>query len=195
MTRGSENERWCARGILRAHHLLTPHLSFSFVVLFCITPPLFFTFKTNASVHKFHISFTQVEFNAEEKTAEITIRVFADDLENALSQRSGKSVKLDHKDAPALIALYLRDMLELKGRKGQIKKLTWIGMELKADVAFLYVEAKIPEGLVGLQMRHRVFFELFDDQVNQVFLKSARDKSSLDFKRGDGFKSFSLVAK
>lgn len=147
--------------------------------------------RAHAAAHKFHVSFTQIEYNATEKTAEITLRVFADDLENALSQRSGKSVKLDHKDAPALIAAYLRETLEMKGRNGQVKKLVWIGMEPKADVALLYVEVKMPEGLSGTQLRHRVFFELFEDQVNQVLLKSANDKSSLEFKRGDNYKLLS----
>lgn len=147
------------------------------------------------SAHKFHVSFTQIEYNAQEKTAEITMRVFADDLETALSRRSGQSIKLDHKDAATWIAAYLRETLELKGRDGQIKKLTWIGLEPKADVAFLYIEAKMPEGIAGAQLRQRVFFELFEDQVNQVLLKSGSDKSSLDFKRGDGFKAVSVGAK
>ncbi|HEX4947393.1 MAG TPA: DUF6702 family protein [Blastocatellia bacterium] len=144
------------------------------------------------AAHKFHLSFMQLEFNAQEKTAEITLRVFADDLENALSQRSGKPIKLDHKEAPSLIAAYLRDTVELKGRNGQLKKLMWIGMELKADVALLYVEAKMPEGFAGTQLRQQVFFELFEDQVNQVLLKSAQAKASLEFKRGDGFKALSV---
>ena len=151
---------------------------------------LFLSVPGRASAHKFHVSFTQLEYNAQAKTAEITLRVFADDLATALSQRHGKSLKLDH--AAALIAAYLRETLELKGRNGQIKKLAWIGMELKADVALLYVEAKVPEGIAGVQLRQRIFFELFEDQVNQVLLKSTGVKSSLEFKRGDGFKAFLL---
>jgi hypothetical protein len=156
---------------------------------------LFLSLVASAAAHKFHFSFTQIEYNAQEKTAAITLRVFADDLENALSQRSGKAVKLDHKDAAALAAAYVRDTVELKGRDGRIKKLMWIGMETKVDVALLYVEAKLPEGMTGLQLRQRVFFELFDDQVNQVSLKAADRKASLEFKSGEGFKTLSFGAK
>lgn len=163
--------------------------------LYLIAAPFFLFLNFTATAHKFHVSFTQIEYNATEKTAGIALRVFADDLENALSHRSGKSVKLDHKDAPALIAAYLRETLEIKGRNGQTKKLVWIRMEPKADVVFLYVEIKMPEGLSGAQLRHRVFFELFEDQVNQVLLKSANDKSSLEFKRGDNYKTISPAKK
>ena len=44
-----------------------------------------------ASAHKFHLGFTQIGYNAQSKSTAITIRLFADDLENALSQRSGES--------------------------------------------------------------------------------------------------------
>lgn len=178
-------------------------VSFSLVTLFflissspylTIPPSPFLPIsRAHVAAHKFHVSFMQIEYNATEKTAEITLRVFADDLENALSQRTGKSVKLDHQDAPSLIAAYLRETLEMKGRNGRVKKLVWIGMEPKADVALLYIEVKIPEGLSGVQLRHRVFFELFEDQVNQVLLKSANDKSSLEFKRGDNFKVLAMT--
>ena len=168
-------------------------LSFFLSLLLSFALSLFPTFT--AAAHKFHLSFTQIEYNAQEKSAEITIRVFADDLENALSQRKGKSVKLDHKDAAMLIAAYLREILELKGRNGQLKKLTWVGMEPKADVVLLYVEAKLPEGLTGVQLRQRIFFELFDDQVNQVLIKFAHDKSTLEFKRNDGFKPLVVSVK
>jgi urease gamma subunit len=168
---------------------------FSLSLLLSISPSLLLSLPFRAAAHKFHFSFTQIEYNAPEKTAEITLRVFADDLEQALSQRRGKAVKLDHKDAAALVAAYVRDTLELKGRDGRIKKLTWIGMEAKVDVALLYIEAKLPDGVAGLQLRQRVFFELFDDQVNQVSLKAADRKASLEFKSGEGFKVLSFGAK
>lgn len=169
--------------------------AFSFALSLLLALSLCLAYARSASAHKFHVSFTQIEYNAAQQTAEITVRVFADDLEAALSQHRGKAVKLDHKDAPALIAAYLRETIELKGRRGQVKKLTWIGMEPKADVALLYVEAKLPEGWAGTQLRQRVFFELFEDQVNQVLLKAADHKTSLEFKRGDGFKILSFTVK
>ena len=123
------------------------------------------------------------------------MRVFADDLEAIISKRSGKPIKLDRKEAAPLVAAYVRETLELKGRDGRSQKLTWIGMESKIDVALLYLEAKAPAGLSGVQLRQRIFFELFDDQVNQVLCKTDNRKASLDFKSGEGFKTISLAAK
>lgn len=168
---------------------LSPFLPFS------LSPPLPFYPSALTAAHKYHFSFTQLEYNAQEKSVEITVRVFADDLEVAISKRSGKSVKLDEKEAAALVADYARDKIELKGRDGRTKRLTWVGMEPKVDVAFLYFEAKAPAGVVGSQFRQQMFFDLFEDQVNQVLCKAEPHKASMDFKPGDGFKAIAFPAK
>ncbi len=147
------------------------------------------------ATHTFHLSFTQIEYHAQTKTMNITMRVFADDLETALSQHSGKSIKLTHHNAARLAAAYLRKTLEFKGRNGQVKRLMRVGLESKADVVFLRFKVRMPDGMVGAQVRQRVFFELFEDQVNQVLLTSGSAKASLEFKHGDDFKMLSLAAK
>ena len=141
------------------------------------------------AAHKFHLSFTQIEYNAKAQTAEIIIRVFADDLEAALSQRAGKSVKLDHKDAAALAAAYVHDLFEIKAKDGKLRKLTWVGMELQNDTAQLYIEAKLPTGLGEAQLRALILCEIFADQVNQVHAKSPLGNADLVFRGGDGFKT------
>ena len=168
---------------------LSLYLSISLSLCLSVSLP----FSTAA--HKYHFSFTQLEYNAKEKTVEITLRVFADDLEAALSKQSGKPIKLDHQEAAPIIAEYVRAKLELKGRAGRLRKLTWIGIEPKVDVALLYLEAKLPEGLAGAQLRQGVFFELFQDQVNQVVVKASNNQARLDFKAGDDFKTLSFPPK
>src|SRR5262249_55588559 len=45
--------------------------------------------------HKVHLSVTNLEFNQPRQTVEIVIRVFIDDLENALSRSGSRTVKID----------------------------------------------------------------------------------------------------
>src|SRR5262245_62833295 len=49
----------------------------------------------NPHSHKIHVSVTNLEFNQPRQTVEIVIRVFTDDLENALSRRANRAVKND----------------------------------------------------------------------------------------------------
>ena len=140
-----------------------------------------------ASAHKFYTSLAQVEYNAKEKTLEITLRVFADDLELALTRRTGREVSLDRtKDADRLVLAYLRDTFEIRSRDGETQALKWVGMELRAGVAWLYFEAEMPEGLAGARLRDHLLFELFDEQVNTVSVRYAGARGDLVFVPGDG---------
>jgi hypothetical protein len=142
-------------------------------------------FVPEAFAHKYHTSVTRLEYNAEERSVEITIQTFADDLENILGKRAGKSVSLDaSKDAERLVFAYLRSVIELKSGKG-ISELEWVGMEMKGGTVWLYVLAKMPEGLSKASVRNALLFDLFEDQVNIVNVWYDGKKTSLVFKRGD----------
>ena len=136
--------------------------------------------------HKFYTSLARVEYNEEAKTVEVALRVFADDLELALTRRSGRRVYLDRtKDAPDLVIAYLRETFEITGRDGRRAELRWVGMETEADRAWLYFEAPLPDGLSGATLRDRVMLELFRTQVNLVNLKYGGRQLDLVFRRGD----------
>jgi hypothetical protein len=138
-----------------------------------------------ALAHKYHTSVTRLEYNAEERSAEITIQTFTDDLEDILSKRAGKSVRLDaSKDTDRLAFDYLRSVFELKSR-GANAELEWVGMEVKGGTVWLYVLAKMPEGLSKASVRDSLLFDLFEDQVNIVNVWYDGKKTSLVFKRGD----------
>jgi hypothetical protein len=140
-----------------------------------------------AAAHKFYTSLAQVEYNAEGESVEVSLRLFADDLELALTRRAGRRVSLDRtKDADRLVLAYLRDTFEIKNRDGATKPLKWVGMELRSGVAWLYVEAEMPEGLAGARLRDHVLFELYEKQVNTVSVRYPGARADLVFVRGDG---------
>jgi hypothetical protein len=148
-----------------------------------------------ASAHTFHTSLMQVEYNRQEQLVEIAVHLFSHDLETVLTRRAGRRVRLDRTtDAQALTLAYLRSAFSLRNRSGQEKTLEWVGMEQKADAVWLYVEAKMPEGLDGAQVRNSIFFDLLDDQVNRVHIKYEGRKADLFFKPGDSFKPVSPQA-
>jgi len=142
--------------------------------------------------HKFYTSFAQVEYNDERKTVEVALRIFADDLENILTKRHGKPVRLGKTDGAAkLVFDYLKDFFQLKNRDGAAKEFEWVGMEAKGDLAWLYFEAKMPEGVTSASLRNRLLLDFSDEQVNIVHLKADGRKADLVFKASDSdFKMF-----
>ena len=142
-----------------------------------------------ASAHKFHTSFTEADYNAQERSLQVTMRTFPDDLENILTKRNnGKSVRLDQKkETEPLLVAYLQETFQLKNARGEFVKLSWVGMDAGVDSAWLYFEAAMPEGPAGAQLRNGFLFDLYDDQVNLVNVKQGERKRALTFKNGDKF--------
>ena len=127
-----------------------------------------------AAAHKFHTSFAEANYDAKEASLQITLRTFPDDLENILTKRNGgkKGVRLDRKqETEPLLVAYLQETFQLKNAKGEIVKLSWVGMDAGVDSAWLYFEAPMPEGPAGAQLRNGFLFDLYDDQINLVNVK------------------------
>ncbi|MDQ1557635.1 MAG: hypothetical protein QOD32_695 [Pyrinomonadaceae bacterium] len=141
-----------------------------------------------SAAHKFHTSFTEADYNAPERSLQITLRTFPDDLENVLGRRSGKAVRLDQKkESEPLLVAYLQETFQLKNAKGENVKLSWVGMDAGVDSAWLYFEASLPDGCAGAQLRNQFMFDLYDDQINLVNVKQDDRKQALTFKNGDTF--------
>ncbi|HNH85371.1 MAG TPA: hypothetical protein PL157_23590, partial [Acidobacteriota bacterium] len=141
------------------------------------------------TAHDFHASFTQLEFNPKTKSVEMTLRVFTDDLTNALSRRTGRHIVLDQTpDAESLTFAYVKDRFELRNERGKALRLTWVGMDVKVDMVWIYIEIPMPLWLKQGQLRNEVLTELFADQVNVVGLKANQHKGDLMFAASDRFK-------
>ncbi len=151
----------------------------------------------NPHFHKVHVSVAQIEHNPKAQAVEIVIRVFADDLEIALSQHAKRRVKIDpataskDKQLGQTVIAYLRDNFQLKTKAGRPVALSWVGLEWQTDMFWLYVEGKLPSGLEGTQLRNKVFNELFEDQVNIVNSKIDGKQIGLMFDPKDEFRLIS----
>lgn len=140
--------------------------------------------------HKFYTSIAHAEYNSETKSLEVSTRIFPDDLELALTKRSGKVVTLDGtKDVAALALGYLQETFELKDAAGHIQKLSWVGMDAKVDVVWVYFEIKLPAAPERMLLRDRLLCELFPEQVNVVQLINGERKNELIFKRDNDFQA------
>lgn len=153
-------------------------------LLLALVPPL--------AAHKFYFSATQVDYNPKSASFEITIRLFADDLEKVLGSRAGRRIEIDRSaDAERLAFNYLREVLRLRGPDMREIPLEWVGLETKVDTVYCYLEAKAPPtGLRDMALSHSLFFELGRGQVNLVHFQDRVHGRPRDlmFRAGDRFK-------
>ena len=140
-----------------------------------------------AEAHKFHASLAEIDYDVTERTVQVSARVFADDLEDALTRRAGHPIRLEvAPEAERLVFEYVKASLTIEDAGGRALALSWVGMEVRVDEVWIFVEAKAPDGFEDAAIGYRVFFELFDDQVNTVNVRDGGKRSTLVFRRGEG---------
>ena len=165
---------------------------FTFATLLFTFATLLFTCGLKpkaASKHTFHTSLTRIDYNAKEKLAEISIQLFVHDLLPTLENRTKKRIDLEKTpDVDKFILKYLNENFVLKDKNGELKKLLWVGKEIKADTVFVYVEIPLAEDFAGYSLKNTLFFESFPEQTNLVIARFGEKKADLLFKVGDKFK-------
>jgi hypothetical protein len=136
--------------------------------------------------HDYHVSVVQLQQNVSEKTVEISMRVFTDDLEIALSKENGNKrfVISDGDRNDETIKRYLIRRFEVRDAKRQVKNLKYLGKEQEADATWIYIEVEGITDSRGLSLRNDMLMEIFDDQVNMVSFKSEFGKKTYLFKKG-----------
>ena len=122
-------------------------------------------------LHPLHLSVSDIKYNQEAKSLEITQRLFADDLEDALRHFNGSKVDVlnpaDPKQLSDLIGSYLQQnfRLQLNGKQIPVK---YLGYEIDQDAVWAYMEVPNVRKVQSIGVQSTLFFELFDDQVNLV---------------------------
>jgi hypothetical protein len=137
--------------------------------------------------HTFHTSLTRMDYNAKDKTVEISIQLFTHDLTTVLEKQNKKNIDLeDTPDIDALILKYLEANFILKNKSGEIQKIKFVGKEIQAETTYIYLEIASAESLEGYNFSNTIFFESYEKQVNLAVINFGDNKKAdLYFKVGD----------
>jgi hypothetical protein len=129
--------------------------------------------------HPLHVSVTEIQFDEKEKELEITMRIFADDLETALRRElnkpdldilAAKDVTIDQ-----MMETYLRKHFSVKlDNKLQVTKL--IGHEQDTDAFIFYIGINDVKKWKTISVMNNVLTETFEDQSNLVHV-TVRDQT------------------
>jgi len=158
--------------------------SFSF-----LRPPFFllsFLFLLSAiPIHEYHVTVTQMQYNASQKNFEVSIRAFTDDLEKGISldNASRKFAIKDNDQNNPYIERYIRKhfVLSSSQKNAEIK---YIGKEQEADATWIYLEIPFQGSLENWKLQNSILMETFDDQVNMFNLKYTSETKTLLYKKG-----------
>jgi hypothetical protein len=139
------------------------------------------------SQHDFHTSITRMDFNAKEKSFEISIRVFTDDFEKALSKDNNgqKIVVVNNDKNDPLVEKYVRKHFALLNSQKQKKSYSYVGKEQEADATWIYIEVSVQEAITGFSVQNSIMHDLFEDQVNLINLNYQGQKKSYICKKDE----------
>lgn len=149
-------------------------MNFILILLFCL--------------HPFHVSVTSLEHDQERQALEISMSIFADDLEKAIMEAGGPELNVgtakEHHKANSYISEYLEDKF-LISVNGNPVKWQYLGFEYENGAVWNYLEIKNVPELTNLEVKNGVLMELFRDQENIIHTKVGDKKKSDILKRGD----------
>ena len=128
-------------------------------------------FTPIASAHNVYSSFTEIEWNAADKSIEVIVQLHGHELETKLSILLDQRLSFfDEENLPALetaTGQYLQENMMLN-LDGQPVELVFLGLETDGQSVIAYLEQDWPEAPQGLEFYNRVFLEDLPGQVNSV---------------------------
>jgi hypothetical protein len=147
-----------------------------------------------STLHEFHNSIAELNYNTKNNSFEVSLRVFTDDFETALTQANNLGgFHLDNtKKHNAIIEKYLHQHFYLKDNKNQKIVGTFIGKEIENEATWLYYEIPLKKSLIGWYIHNSILTELFEDQMNMVNIFFKKQKKTLLFKQNNTYQKLAL---
>ncbi|GAB2529921.1 hypothetical protein GCM10027085_20840 [Spirosoma aerophilum] len=134
-----------------------------------------------------------MQYDPKERVFEISMRIFTDDFEKALTEASRSKVNLN---GPAkndlLIEKYVQSHFFYTTPQKQTKAIKYVGYEVEADAHWIYLEMPFSEPFRGGSLKQNVLMELFDDQVNMVNIQYQGHKKTFVFRKTQPIQDISV---
>lgn len=125
------------------------------------------------AAHPLHSSVTTIAWHAETHTIELAMRVFTQDLNNALARRPGSACG------------YAQAVMLLNDTAGKPIPTGQCSVTTEQDVTWIRLSATVGDPR-GLRLVNMVLFEMFADQINIVQASIGGRSHTMLFTRGDG---------
>jgi hypothetical protein len=136
---------------------------------------------SHLNMHPFHISMTEIKYNANQKSLEISQKIFWDDLEVELNDYSKSKINFlkpaNKEELNKLVKKYILEHSDIY-INGKRADLNYLGYEIDEDVAWIYLEATNIPLPKNAEIKSSVLLKNFPGQQNIInFYKDKSPKS------------------
>ncbi|MBL7471691.1 DUF6702 family protein [Robertkochia sediminum] len=141
-------------------------------------------------LHKYYVSVTDINYNAESRSIQIIARYFTDDLDLLLSERYGIKAGLMTDEESAQADFFIEKYLKTKFRiylDGELQTFEFLGKEYDSDLTKCYLEIKSidPGSYSSIRVENEVMTELFEEQKHITHIKFPEGKKSFLLHKGN----------
>ena len=146
---------------------------------------LLFPGTTNQLLHPIHVSVTEINHNAADKTLEVSVRIFTDDFETVLAKNYKTRVDLINPDKKAmdkLVSDYIKTHLTIRA-DGKPVNFSYLGFEKEDEVINSYLQVDNITTVNKIELVDQLMHDLFTDQTNliHVIVGGKRKSVKLDY--------------
>ena len=133
------------------------------------------------TTHKYYLSLTQIEYNKNQKSLEVIINVFMDDIELAINKEYAIDLNLTTKDELKDADVYFHNYLTKNLTftiDNDIVTHNYIGKEYEGDLVYFYLEIAVKENPKYLEVFNTILLTYFEQQQNIVKFKNGSKRQS-----------------
>ncbi len=146
--------------------------------------------------HDFHLSKGSLKYKPDQKALQLSMHVYIDDFEEALSNRGVDSLyiltKKESEDADHYIGLYIKENFRVSFDEVPVE-MEYLGKEISEDLAgmWVYLEATDLEAPSEATINYSVLMDAFDDQRNILSVQINDKADHLMYSDGERKKQLS----
>lgn len=134
---------------------------------------LLIVLSTSFTKHKYYVSLCEIEYVKEEKSIQILLHIFIDDLEATLNKEQNKTLYLastkEVKNVKEIYKSYLQKQVTIK-INNTLEPYNYIGHEYDNDIAIFYLEIPYNKPINLFEIKNTCLFSTFNNQQNIIKL-------------------------
>ena len=146
-------------------------------------------------VHPFFVSVIEIEHNSKENTAEISIRIFTEDLEKTLQKYSSAKIDLNEPNNKLQngkeLTSYIGKNLQFK-INGQTVNTKYIGYEVLKESVWTYFEVENVKEIKKIDINCSLLYDFEKSQTNIFHIKNKGQEKSYKLDQSQQSTSFSF---
>ncbi len=139
------------------------------------------------TMHKYYVSITEANYNAEQKVFEISIKFIGHDLEKALSMAGAPELYLgtprEVEKANDYLMQYIAERFNMLV-DGEKLNYNFVGKEVNYDdFIYCFIETSKVDAPKKIEIKNTLLIEIFDEQANTVYLSVGDKKLNYTFNK------------